>query len=309
MGIMEMDKGREAEKDVDRVMMEKKDTQIEEQKETIEHWKQEVARVNASMEGMEISHKKKVGTITENHMKQTEEENTEKLRLKIKIVDLEEKNKNDVRVLEKQIETLKKARGDMNTTLRNRDTEIRENKAVIEGSRRTISNNEEEVGRLKVELEKKNKAMESYKEEVRTYRMQCRVLGCKQGSIGTDMNPIHTERVVDTPAVREEGKEIESELETTGNSYLDLNSSTAGTFGDTSNINTTHGPQSPPLGISIRRKTEKRKKVEERVSQCITKARQGKEGTAQCSSEDGSAPQRDEDNKGPPSELHCAVPS
>merc|ERR1712055_1167990 len=150
-------------KEVDRVLMEEKVTQIEEQKKTIEYWKQEVAKANASMEGMEISHKKKVGTITENHMKQTEEENTEKLRLKIKVVDLEEKNKNDVRDLEKQIETLKKARRDMNTTLRDRDTEIRENKAVIEDSRRTISNNEEEVGRLKVELEKKNKAMESYK--------------------------------------------------------------------------------------------------------------------------------------------------
>merc|ERR1712055_547839 len=124
-------------------------------------------------------------------------------------------------------------------------------------------------------------------------------LGCKQGSIGTDMNPIQTERVVDTPAVREEGKEIESELETTGNSYLDLNSSTAGTFGDTSNINTTHGPQSPPLGIPIRRKTEKRKKVEDKLPHGTTEARHEKEETAQDSTEDSSVPQRNEDRKVP----------
>merc|ERR1712055_456041 len=123
MGIMEMDKGREAEKEVDRVMMEEKDTQIEEQKETIEHWKQEVAKVNASMEGMEINHKKKVGTIIENHMAQTEGENAEKLKLKIKVVELEEKNRNDVRDLMDQIEKLKKARKEMNATLRERDTD------------------------------------------------------------------------------------------------------------------------------------------------------------------------------------------
>merc|ERR1712179_195867 len=133
--IRDMEKGRKAEKDADRVMMEKKDTQIEELKETIEHWKQKVANVNASMEGMEINHKKKVGTIIENHMTQTEGDNAEKLKLKIKVVELEDKNRNDVRDLMDQIENLKKARKEMNATLRERDTEIREKKAVIEDGR------------------------------------------------------------------------------------------------------------------------------------------------------------------------------
>ena len=290
--IQNMEKGRKAEREKDRGQIQHKVTQLEEMTTKYEHEQEKVSHLEASMEGMKITHKKEMGTCVEEQFVLSEKVNADKLIADMKIMDLEDQLKKVRKDLEDQ---LKRVRWDLNAKLRDRDEDLASKDAEIEESKEALAEREKVIKDLKKELKTHEQVTEKTKKELRFFKLQCRMFGCKDNNAVLD--PIQPERNTKTPTEEDDG--MGSEINTTAeNSYMDLHSSTTGNWGDTSNLDTTYGQYSKTSEtLTTKQKGEKRKRMEVKETQSTERA--GEAEKSEISSEESSTSHKSDNNKEP----------
>ena len=290
--ILNMEKGRKAEREKDKGLIQHKETQLGEMTTRYEHEQEKVSHLEACMEGMKITHKKDMGTYVEEQFVLSEKVNADKLIADMKIMDLEDQLKKVRKDLEDQ---LKRVRWDLNAKLRNKDEDLASKDAEIKESKEALAKREKVIKDLKEELKTQEQVTGKTKKELRFFKLQCRMFGCNDNNAVLD--PLQPERSTKTPIEEDDG--MGSEINTTSeNSYVDLHSSTAGNWGDTSNLDTTCGQYSKTSEtLTTKQKGEKRKRMEVKETQNTEKA--GEAEKSEISSEESSTSHRSDNNKEP----------
>ena len=290
--ITNMEKGRKAEREKDKSLLQQKETQVGELTAKCEQKQEKISHLEACMEGMEVSHKKEMGTYVEEQFVVSERVNAEKLTADMKIMDLEEQLKKDKK---DQEDHLKRVRWDLSAKLRDKNADLASKDVEIKEGKETLAKKEKMIKDLEEKLKTQEQVTGKTKEEMKFFKLQCRMLGCNENNAA--MNPLQPERNAKTPIEEDDG--VGSEVNTTSdNSFIDLYSSTTGNWGDTSNLDTTCGQYSKTTEtLTNKQKGEKRKRMEEKMAQNTEKAVEDEK--SETSSEESSPPHRGDNSKEP----------
>ena len=203
-------------------------------------WEQESMRANTleeEMKEMKINHRKELADCVEEQSRLGESVHGERLRALTQVEELEDK--------------LRRTRSDINQKLRDRDAELDRRAAKIKENTVSISQKDGEISGLKELMETQKEDLKKTRKECKMFKKQCRVFGCKDTN--EPMETIHSE---EGP---ESGTNSTSEA-----SYIDLQSSSTGIWGDTSNMDVTNekDDNSNTESQTLKQKGEKRKRKE-----------------------------------------------
>ena len=220
--------------------------------ERYEFMSERAQRLEESMGELKLTHEAEKADRMEKQAVQSEMENGRRLEAEKRVVDIEEE--------------LRKVKKDLNRKLRSRDADITERDTKIEEGKSTLVEKEkmnnslrDMIDALKQDIELKNKGLESF-------RYHCTLFWEEDpNKVFDPRHPEKRSRPRSKPKISEEKDEgMGSEINTTSDaSNVDLQSSTAGVWGDTSCMDTTCGQNNTTLETQTsRQRGEKRKKVE-----------------------------------------------
>ena len=279
--IINMEKGRKEEKERELSVAQVRDAQIEELTTRYEYEQEKIHNLEANMEKLKLTHKAEMEACVERQSILSESVNGDRVRAETKVLDLEEE--------------LRRVRQDLYAKLRTKDDDMTRKDAKIKEGKDSLAQKEKLNSGLRDMLEIQKQDLNKTKKELKTFKLQCRLFGSEDPN--TLLNPIQTERKSKTSEGKDDG--VGSELNSTSEaSYVDLHSSTAGNWGDTSNMDVTCGQYNTTTeSQASKQKGEKRKRMEIRGAKSTEK--EDEVERSEISSEESSTSYISEDDKEP----------
>ena len=203
-------------------------------------WEQESERANSleeEMKKLKITHRKEMADCVEEQSRLGENVHRDRVEALTQVEELEDQ--------------LRRTRNDLNSRLRNRDSDIERKEAKIKENTESLIQKDRVISGMKdmIDIQKEN--LKKTKKECKIFKKQCRLFGCKEPN--DLLEAIHPEEGA------ESGLNSNSEA-----SFIDLQSSTTGVWGDTSSLDVT-GERSDittTKSQTSKQKGEKRKRKE-----------------------------------------------
>ena len=229
-----------------------KDTQMDQMMSKYELEEMKVDDLKKRMEGMELTHKEELAAKVEEQAVKSEEVNDRRLKAEIKAIDAGEE--------------LKKVRRDLNSLLRSKDEEIKMKEAEIARGKDSLAKEEEVNNEKKAEIEILEQELDLTKKGLEAFTYYCTLFWKENPKEVFDpTNPEKRFKPPQAPKPKRNEEKVEDAGSLVNTSREDscavLDSSTAGVWGDTSNLDLTCGQNSTGVQASGH-KGEKRRRVE-----------------------------------------------
>ena len=253
-----------------------REAQMNDLADRYEYVSERAYRLEDGMDKLRLTHEAEIAERMEKQAVQSEEENGRRLEAEKKVVDLEEE--------------LRKVKKDLNIKLRSRDVDITERDAKIKEGKCTLAEKEKVNKGLRDIIEALKQDLELKKMGLESFRYHCTLFWEEDPNTVFDPRyPEKRSKPRSKPKKSEEKDEgMGSEINTTSDaSNVDLQSSTAGVWGDTSCMDTTCGQNNTTLETQTsKQKGEKRKRVEMKGTKKIEKEDEVEKEKSDVSSEE-----------------------